>query len=66
MSGTKAGGIKARDKNLRNNPLHYQKMGALGGKAPNKAPKGFAAMTPERRSAAGKKGGATSRRNKGY
>lgn len=40
----------------------YEDIGAIGGKA--KVKKGFACMTPEQRSAAGKKGGSISRRVK--
>lgn len=34
-----------------------REQGSRGGKSPAKYPKGFAAMTPEKRSAAGRKGG---------
>lgn len=62
MSGTLEGGkatartLKARD------PDYYKKMGALGGRTPNKTPKGFASMPKEKVSAAGRKGGTISRR----
>ena len=32
MSATRAGGLKARDKNLAKDPDFYKKIGALGGK----------------------------------
>lgn len=37
--------------------------GRIGGKAPHRGPRGFAAMTPEQRSACGRKGVATRIRN---
>jgi general stress protein YciG len=68
MTGTKAGGLKARDKNLANDPLHYAKIGAKGGR--NGATGGFASekvgkdgLTGKQRAmAAGAKGGRISRR----
>ena len=63
MAGTKEGGLKSKESNIfYNGPDFYKKIGALGGK--KKVPKGFAMMTPEQRSAAGKKGGTISRRTK--
>jgi len=62
MAGTKEGGKKAAMKNIEKNPNHYKEAGAKGGKV--KVPKGFAAMSPEKRAAAGAKGGAKSRRTK--
>lgn len=61
MAGTKAGGIKARDKNLANDPDFYRKIGAKGGKATGR--KGFA-TNPELARIAGAKGGRISRRTK--
>lgn len=62
MAGTLAGGAKARDTNLKRDPLFYKKIGSKGGSSPTASPKGFAAMTREKRSEAGKKGGTISRR----
>ena len=61
MAGTKIGGIKARDKNLANDPDFYTKIGAKGGRNGNTG--GFAA-NPELARIAGKKGGEISRRRK--
>lgn len=61
MPGTKEGGLKARDRNLARDPEFYKRIGRLGGKAPNKTPKGFAANR-ELASSAGKIGGAISKR----
>lgn len=60
LSGSVAGGKLAAQKNLASNPSFYRDIGSIGGKA--KVPKGFALMTPEQRSAAGKKGGSVRRR----
>lgn len=57
MSGHKAGGIKARDKNLAKDPDHYKKIGSKGGSAKHTSPRGFAAMNRKRVMAAGRKGG---------
>ena len=65
MAGTRAGGLKAREKNLASNPNFYRDLGRLGGSAPTTAPKGFAAMSREDHVAASKKGGRTSKRTKG-
>jgi general stress protein YciG len=62
MAGTLIGGKKAAAANLARDPDFYKKIGKIGGSAPNETPKGFAAMTPEKRSAAGKVGGKISRR----
>ncbi len=59
MAGTKAGGIKAAQKNLANDPNFYAKIGAIGGK--NGHTGGFAA-NPELARIAGAKGGRKSRR----
>jgi len=54
MAGTKLGGAKARDKMLANDPNHYRKIGAIGGRA--LVPKGFASDRG-RAMEAGRKGG---------
>ena len=60
MSGTKAGGIKAREANyLRHGKDFYKRVGALGGV--KKVKKGFA-LNPELARKAGKIGGLLSRR----
>jgi hypothetical protein len=61
MSGTKAGGIKARDKNIANNPNFYREIGRIGGQ--NGHTGGFAS-NPELARRAGAKGGRISRRGK--
>ena len=61
MAGTKAGGIKAAQKNLAKDPNFYAKIGAKGGK--NGHTGGFAA-NPELARIAGAKGGRISRRTK--
>lgn len=62
MPQTKAGAIKAKETMVaRYGADHWQKIGALGGKA--KVPKGFA-LDRERASIAGAKGGTISRRGK--
>ena len=61
MAGTKAGGIKAAQKNLANDPLFYNKIGAIGGK--NGHTGGFAANRELARRA-GAIGGRKSRRTK--
>lgn len=62
MSGTIAGGRKARDTNYK---LHgkdfYKRIGSIGGQAPTTKLKGFAA-NPELARKAGQKGGKISRR----
>lgn len=62
MSGTLAGGRKARDTNYK---LHgkdfYKRIGSIGGQAPTTKPKGFAA-NPALAREAGRKGGKISRR----
>lgn len=61
MAGNKIGGLKARDKNIAQNPNHYREIGKIGGRA--KSPlKGFGA-DPERAKIAGAKGG---RNRKGW
>ena len=61
MAGTKAGGLKAAQKNLQKDPNFYAKIGAKGGK--NGHTGGFAA-NPELARIAGKKGGQISRRGR--
>ena len=61
MAGTKAGGLKAAQKNLQKDPNFYAKIGAKGGK--NGHTGGFAA-NPELARIAGAKGGRISRRTK--
>lgn len=61
MAGTKAGGIKAAQKNLQKDPDFYAKIGAKGGRAGNTG--GFAA-NPALARIAGAKGGRISRRGK--
>lgn len=57
MAATREGGLKAAKKNLAKNPNFYKEIGAKGGSAKTDKPKGFAAMTPEKRIEAGRKGG---------
>ena len=61
MAGTKAGGLKAAQKNLEKDPDFYAKIGAKGGR--NGHTGGFAA-NPELARVAGAKGGRISRRTK--
>lgn len=61
MSGSKIGGLKARDKNLAKNPRYYVEMGRTGGL--KKVPKGFA-LNRELAARAGALGGRTSKRTK--
>ena len=61
MAGTKAGGLKAAQKNLQKDPNFYAKIGAKGGK--NGRTGGFAA-NPQLARIAGAKGGRISRRGK--
>ena len=61
MSGTKAGGLKAAQKNLARDPDFYAKIGRKGGK--NGRTGGFAA-NPALARIAGAKGGRISRRTK--
>ena len=61
MAGTKAGGLKAAQKNLQKDPNFCAKIGAKGGK--NGHTGGFAA-NPELARIAGAKGGRISRRTK--
>lgn len=61
MSGTKTGGEKARDKNLKRDPDFYKKIGSIGGKLGHTG--GFYANRELARTA-GAKGGSISRRRK--
>lgn len=61
MAGTKAGGIKAAETNLRRDPNFYARIGSIGGK--NGHTGGFAA-NPELAREAGRKGGRISKRGK--
>lgn len=62
MAGTKAGGAKCRDTNLKKYGKDYYKhIGSKGGKWCG--PKGFA-LDPERAKNAGRKGGLISKRGK--
>ncbi|MDB5162547.1 MAG: hypothetical protein JWO54_55 [Candidatus Saccharibacteria bacterium] len=61
MAGTKAGGIKAAQKNLERDPAFYAKIGKKGGERGHTG--GFAA-NPELARIAGAKGGRISRRRK--
>ena len=61
MAGTKAGGLKAAQKNISKDPNFYAKIGAKGGK--NCRTGGFAA-NPQLARVAGAKGGRISRRTK--
>lgn len=66
MSGTKAGGAKARETNLkRHGEDFYAKIGSKGGKAVCSKPKGFAA-NPELAKRVGAIGGRISRRGKSW
>lgn len=60
MAGTKAGGRKAAETNMRNDPNFYRKIGSKGGK--NGHTGGFASMPKEKVQAAGRKGGKISKR----
>lgn len=63
MSGTKEGGIKAKNTNIKRQGKNFYKIiGSLGGQA--KVAKGFS-MNPELAKIAGRKGGKISKRGKG-
>ena len=63
MSGTKEGGIKARQTNYeKNGKDFYKRIGSLGGRVSG-IKKGFA-LNPELARKAGKKGGRISKRGK--
>lgn len=61
MPGTKVGGLKARETNLKNSPNFYREIGKLGGQKCCR--KGFA-VNPELARIVGAKGGRKSRRSK--
>lgn len=61
MAGTREGGLKAAEKNLKRNPNFYRDMGRIGGR--NGTTGGFAA-NPELARIAGAKGGRISKRGK--
>lgn len=68
MPGSHAGGLKTARKNRRSDPDFYQKLGRKGAEAYRERqklgiakPRGFAAMTEERRKEVGRKGGKMSR-----
>ena len=61
VSGTKAGGLKARERNLAKDPDFYKKIGAIGGRLGTTG--GFAADRKLAR-IAGAKGGRISKRGK--
>jgi general stress protein YciG len=60
VAGSTKQGKKAAKTNRAKDPNYYRKLGAKGGKVTGK--KGFALMSVEKRSAAGRKGGLISRR----
>ena len=63
MSGNKTGGKLAAETNKkRHGEDFYKNIGSLGGKTPTLTPKGFAAMSLEKRQEAGRKGGLKSKR----
>lgn len=65
MSGTKTGGLLAAETNkLRHGQDFYQRIAKIGGQTPTSRPKGFAAMSPEKRKESGAKGGRVSKRTK--
>lgn len=62
MTGTKAGGIKARNTNREKHGTNfYQKIGKMGGSVFREAPRWFA-LHPDLAKTAGAKGGRTSTR----
>ena len=62
MAGTKAGGIKARETNIKLHGIDfYKRIGRMGGKAGDPTKKGFASNI-ERAKKAGAKGGKISKR----
>lgn len=62
MAGTKEGGKKVADIVKARDPDYYVNLGRKGGSAPWTLPKGFAAMSREKRMEAGSKGGKISKR----
>lgn len=63
MPGTRAGGLKAKQKLLNKDPNFYATMGAKGGSRKG-LKKGFAVMDKERLTEVSAKGGTNSRRKK--
>jgi len=63
MGGTKAGGIKAREKNLAQDPDFYKKIGSIGGKNGTTGGFGQGEIGRERARRWGSVGGKVSRRN---
>lgn len=62
MAGTKAGGLKARETNIKLHGIDfYKRIGSMGGKAGDPTKKGFASNI-ERAKKAGAKGGKISKR----
>ena len=61
MAGTKAGGLKAAQKNMANDPDFYRRIGSIGGKNGNT---GGSAADRELARRAGAKGGRVSKRGK--
>lgn len=62
MAGTKAGGLKARETNIKLHGIDfYKRIGRMGGKAGDSSKKGFASNI-ERAKKAGAKGGKISKR----
>lgn len=62
MAGTKAGGLKARETNIKLHGIDfYSRIGRIGGKAGDPTKKGFASNI-ERAKKAGAKGGKISKR----
>ncbi len=64
LNSRQVGGHKAKLHNLARDPDFYKRIGKIGGSTPTTAAKGFAGMPKWKVSAAGTKGGATSRRGK--
>lgn len=63
MSGSREGGLKAKQTILARDKDFYKRIGRLGGMAEATEPKGFA-CNPERARIAGAKGGRISKRGK--
>lgn len=58
MAGTRAGGLKSRDKCLARDPDHYSKIGKIGGKISRGG--GFCTMSKEQHLAVSARGGRNS------
>lgn len=63
MSGSRSGGLKAKQTILARDKDFYKRIGRIGGMTETFAPKGFA-CNPERARFAGAKGGRISKRGK--